>query len=105
MLRCSIVAGAANNQLQDETIHGPALMNRGILYAPDFLINAGGLINVYTELHGYNRQIAMASTENIYTVTRDLVHMAVTENIPTYMAANKMAENRIRSIGNIHLNY
>lgn len=104
-LRCSIVAGAANNQLQDETVHGPALMNRGILYAPDFLINAGGLINVYTELNGYNRQIAMASTENIYTVTRDLVHMAVAENIPTYMAANKMAENRIRSIGNIHLNY
>jgi len=55
-LKCSIVAGAANNQLADENIQGPALMKMGITYAPDFLINAGGLINVYQEHVGYNRE-------------------------------------------------
>jgi leucine dehydrogenase len=104
-LKCAIVAGAANNQLADETVHGPMLMERGILYAPDFLINAGGLINVYTELHGYNRQIAMSTAETIYKVTQDIIAMAKAEHIPTYMAANRIAENRIRTIGKIHLNY
>ena len=104
-LKCSIVSGAANNQLADENIHGHALMEKGILYAPDFLINAGGLINVYTELSGYKREIAMGRTENIYSVTRELIAMAKEENIPTYQAANKLAENRIRTIGKIHLNY
>jgi len=104
-LKCAIVAGAANNQLADETVHGPALMERGILYAPDFLINAGGLINVYTELNGYNRAIAMAHTDAIYDVTRSIIKTAKDENIPTYAAANKMAEKRIDEIGKIHLTY
>jgi leucine dehydrogenase len=104
-LKCSIVAGAANNQLEDEARHGQMLIDKGILYGPDFLINAGGLINVYTELHGYNRDIAMARAENIYTVTQDIIRMAKDENIPTYSAANKMAEQRIESIGKISLSY
>lgn len=104
-LKCSIVAGAANNQLKDEAVHGNMLMERGILYAPDFLINAGGLINVYTELNGYKREIAMAKTETIYDVTRDIINMAQTEQIPTYEAANRIAENRIATIGKIKMNY
>ncbi|MDZ4839202.1 MAG: Glu/Leu/Phe/Val dehydrogenase [Bacteroidota bacterium] len=101
-LNCDIVAGAANNQLEDEVRDGQALMEKSILYAPDFLINAGGLINVYTELYGYNRQIAMARTENIYDVAINLFNLASDENIPTNVAANKMAEQRIYSIGQVH---
>ncbi|MCX6351578.1 MAG: Glu/Leu/Phe/Val dehydrogenase [Bacteroidetes bacterium] len=100
-LKCAIVAGAANNQLADETRHGRMLMEKGILYAPDFLINAGGLINVYTELHGYKREIAMSRAENIYQVARDIIAMAKNENIPTYAAANKMAELRIEAIAGV----
>jgi leucine dehydrogenase len=103
--KCSIVAGAANNQLEDENIHGQMLVDRGILYAPDFLINAGGLINVYTELHGYNKNIAKASTEKIYEVTQQIIRTAKDQNIPTYRAANLLAEKRIRDIGNIKLTY
>jgi leucine dehydrogenase len=104
-MKCSIVAGAANNQLAEETVHGQMLLEKGILYGPDFLINGGGLINVYTELHGYKREIAMARTENIYDVTKNIIRKAREEQIPTYEAANRMAEERIATIGGIHLNY
>ncbi|MDQ3072032.1 MAG: leucine dehydrogenase [Bacteroidota bacterium] len=103
-LRCAIVAGAANNQLKNEDVHGQLLQEKGILYAPDFLINAGGLCNVYTELLGYNRDIAMARTENIYDVTKEIISLARAEGISTHLAANKMAEARIMTIGRIHMN-
>jgi len=94
-LKCSIVAGAANNQLADEFIHGPMLMEKGIIYAPDFLINAGGLINVYSELHGYNRERAMKDAQHIYDVTLDILNKSKIENIPSSQAAKEIAENRI----------
>lgn len=94
-LQCSIIAGAANNQLADENIHGPMLMDKGILYAPDFLINAGGLINVYSELKGYNRQKAMAETEKIYDYTLNIFAKSAKENIPPQKAAQELAEKRI----------
>jgi leucine dehydrogenase len=65
-LKCSVVAGAANNQLADEQVHGKAVIEKGILYAPDFLINAGGIINCSWELKGYDRKAALLQTENIY---------------------------------------
>jgi glutamate dehydrogenase/leucine dehydrogenase len=65
-LKCSIIAGAAHNQLAEEKVHGRQLIDKGIIYAPDFLINAGGLINVYSELKGYNREQALAKAEKIY---------------------------------------
>jgi len=104
-MSCSIVAGAANNQLADEQLHGQMLLDKGILYAPDFLINAGGLINVYTELIGYKRDIALGQAEKIYGVTLDIIAKSKQEHIPTYLAANKMAEERINGIGKIHMNY
>jgi leucine dehydrogenase len=104
-LKCSIVAGAANNQLKEEARHGQMLLDKGILYAPDFLINAGGLINVYTELNGYNRDIAYSSTEKIYQLTQEIINIAKEENIPTYAAANKMAERRIDTIGKLKMTY
>ncbi|MDQ3191581.1 MAG: leucine dehydrogenase [Bacteroidota bacterium] len=104
-LKCSIIAGAANNQLADEDIHGALVMKKGILYAPDFLINAGGLINVYSELEGYNRDRSMKRAENIYHTTLDIFKMSKEENIPTYQAANRLAEQRIASMGKVKLSF
>ena len=102
-LKCSVIAGAANNQLADENIHGQMITDRGITYAPDFLINAGGLINVYSELIGYNRQRALQQTEKIFDYTLDIMNKAAAEKIPTYLAANRMAEKRISDIGKVKL--
>ncbi len=104
-LKCAIVAGAANNQLADEKRNGQQLVDKNILYGPDFLINAGGLINVYTEIHGYNREIAMGRADNIYETMQEIIQLAKTENIPTYAAANKIAERRIETIGRTKLSY
>src|SRR6185312_15974764 len=60
-MKCPVIAGAANNQLADENVHGPMLIEKGILYVQDFLINAGGLINVSAELDGYNRERVMGN--------------------------------------------
>ena len=103
-LKCQVIAGAANNQLADETVHGPMLMEKGIIYAPDFLINAGGLINVYSELISYNRQRAMTQTEHIYAVTLEILKKARVEGIYTQYAAIKMAEKRIADISHVKSN-
>lgn len=100
-LKCSIIAGAANNQLKDEAVHGKAVMEKGIIYAPDFLINAGGLINCYHEIHGYNRDAAMNQAANIYATLEKILKLSKEKNIPTYLAANQMAEQRIKSIAQI----
>jgi leucine dehydrogenase len=97
-LRCAIVAGAANNQLADESVHGPMLVQKGSVYAPDFLINAGGLINVYSELSGYNRQRALTQTEHIYNVTIEILKKAREEGTYTQLAAMQMADKRISDI-------
>lgn len=97
-LKCSVIAGAANNQLADESVHGPALMEKGILYAPDYLINAGGIINCSWERRGYDRKAAMAQTENIYNTALAIFKRSQEEKIPTYLAANQAAEQRVRSM-------
>lgn len=104
-LKCQVIAGAANNQLADETVHGKMITEKGIVYAPDFLINAGGLINVYSELTGYNRERALQHTEKIYDYTLGIFKMAADENIPTYLAANRTAEKRISDIGKVKLGF
>lgn len=96
-LKCSVIAGAANNQLADETIHGQMLKEKGILLAPDFLINAGGLINVYSELQGYDRDKAMDQARKIYDTTLEILRKAKAEDITTILAAKKIAEERIRA--------
>jgi leucine dehydrogenase len=100
-MKCAIIAGAANNQLRDEEVHGEMLLKKGILYAPDFLINAGGLINVSSELNGYNRQRAMRATEKIYDVTLQIFKTAKQQNITTQKAAVRIAEKRISDIGKL----
>jgi leucine dehydrogenase len=104
-LTCSVICGAANNQLADEVIHGEEVRKKGIVYAPDYVVNAGGIINVYYELEGYNRERALAHAEKIYKTTLDVFQIAKSQNIPTYAAANQLGENRIAEIGKIKLSY
>lgn len=100
-LKCPIIAGAANNQLADENVHGPMLVEKGIVYAPDFLINAGGLINVSAELDGYNRERVMGNVEKIYGRTLEIYDLSEKENIHTQAAAIKLAEKRLQDIANV----
>lgn len=94
-LKCSIIAGAANNQLMDEDVHGKILFDKGIVYAPDYLINAGGVMNCYAEIHGINNKKVMEMAGEIYNTTLDILNKSKKENIPTSLAANKIAEKRI----------
>lgn len=100
-MKCPIIAGAANNQLADENVHGPMLVQKGIIYAPDFLINAGGLINVGAELDGYNRERVMGNVEKIYDRTLEIYKLSETENIHAQAAAMKLAEKRLMDIANV----
>ena len=94
-IKAKVIAGAANNQLANEKIHGPILKERGIAYAPDFLINAGGIINVYAEIVGYDKAEAMRRTENIYNTTLEIFNFADEKGITTHQAALSIAEKRI----------
>lgn len=102
-LKCSIIAGAANNQLKDEAVHGEVMRDKGILYVPDFMLNAGGVINCYAEVKGYTAQWAMTKAEEIYNRTINIINRSKESNIPTYKIANTMAEERINAIGKIKL--
>lgn len=99
-LKTKVIAGAANNQLA-ESKHGQALKELGILYAPDFVINAGGLMNVYVELEGYTRERALQKTETIYDNLMGIYQNAKAEDIPTNIAADRFAEHRIQQIGKL----
>ncbi len=94
-LNAKVIAGAANNQLANELKHGRMLQEKGIAYAPDFLINAGGIINVYAEVVGYDKAESLKRTENIYNTTLDIFNLAEKENITTHQAAFNIAQGRI----------
>ncbi|WP_276131868.1 Glu/Leu/Phe/Val dehydrogenase dimerization domain-containing protein [Polluticoccus soli] len=100
-MKCPIIAGAANNQLAEERVHGPMLIEKGILYAPDFLINAGGLINVSAELDGYNHERVMGNVEKIYNRTLEIFNLSEKENVHTQAAAMMLAEKRLADIANV----
>lgn len=103
-LKCSIVAGGANNQLADEPTHGRMLIDRGILYAPDFLINGGGITNVYYEQQGnYNKQKVMEQTERIYDTCKSVWYLCEQEDITPQEAAMKLAIKRINDMGKVKL--
>jgi leucine dehydrogenase len=99
-LKCQIVAGGANNQLK-EPRHGDILREKNILYAPDYVINAGGLMNVYLELEGYSRERALNMTRGIYYNLRRVFALAKQENVPTNKAADRVAEERMDKIGKV----
>lgn len=99
-LRCKIVCGGANNQLLLPK-HGDTLHKKGIPYGPDYLVNAGGLINVSHEItsfypNGYNREEATAHVKQIYGRMKLVIELSKRENIPTYLAADRLAEERIK---------
>ena len=97
----AIIAGGANNQLEHEEKHGELLKNRDILYAPDYVINAGGLINVANEIEGYHRERALKQARGIYDVLLDVFRIASEQDIPTYEASNRLAEQRIKRIAHL----
>lgn len=92
-LKCRVVAGAANNQLAEDR-HGEALLERGILYAPDFVINAGGIINVSVEFvaGGYDEKASTLRVKNIYNALKDIIRTSREKQIPTSEAAVVLAE-------------
>jgi leucine dehydrogenase len=101
--KAKVIAGAANNQLALEDKHGAILQDKGIVYAPDFLINAGGIINVYAELEGYGKQEIMRKTENIYNTTLEILENAAKNSITTNQAAVQIAKNRIEARKKVNL--
>jgi leucine dehydrogenase len=101
-LKCKVICGAANNQLATDEI-GEELEGRGILYAPDYAVNAGGLMNVSLEIDGYNRERAMRMMRTIYYNLGKIFQIAARDKIPTFRAADRLAEDRIAMIGKIKL--
>ncbi|MDP2424926.1 MAG: Glu/Leu/Phe/Val dehydrogenase dimerization domain-containing protein [Candidatus Izemoplasmatales bacterium] len=104
-IKALVIAGTANNVLMDEEKHGNMIKDMGILYAPDFVINAGGLINVYHELKTYNRDKAVREIERIHDRLLEIFEIAKRENIDTQQAAKVYAKNRIQTINRLHANY
>lgn len=96
-LKAKVIAGSANNQLK-EARHGDQIHEMGIVYTPDYVINAGGVINVADELYGYNKERAMKRVESIYQNVEKVIEIAKRDSIPTYVAADRMAEERIEKM-------
>ena len=90
-----IIAGAANNVLGESAVHGAALTEKGILYAPDYVVNAGGLVNVYGELHGWDAHRSKKKASEIYQALLRIYEFAENEDIGTHTAADRVAEERI----------
>ena len=104
VLKVEIVAGGANNQLADER-HGDLLEQRGIVYAPDYVINGGGLINVNAELNGWTADRARHKAGEIYDTILRVFEIAKEEGIPSYRAADRLAEQRIAAVAMVRSNF
>lgn len=103
-LKCYAIAGAANNQLADEKTHGEMLIKKGIVYVPDFLANAGGVINVHTEYYGgYNKALAYQQVEHIYTTCLEVLRTSAQTSTPSQEVAMQLAKQRILDIKNARL--
>ncbi len=103
-LKCEIIAGAANNQL-DTNATGDELSKRDILYVPDYVINAGGVINVAIERQGYNRERATHQVNRIFDICMHVFGISHHENMPTYLAADHLAEKRIAEMAKVRRPY
>ncbi|HET9443326.1 MAG TPA: hypothetical protein VFO65_08375, partial [Acidimicrobiales bacterium] len=101
-LRCAAVVGSANNQLADEGCV-ELLERAGVLYAPDYVVNAGGVINIAEELRGYDRQRAYGNIRRIHDTTLAVLDTAAAEGIPTTRAADRLAERRIEQLTHVQL--
>ena len=103
-LKVEIISGGANNQLAEER-HGDVLEEKGITYAPDYVINAGGLVNVNAELEGWTMERARNKAGEIYDTLLMLFELASDEGIPSYRAADRLAEKRIAAIAKVRQNF
>jgi leucine dehydrogenase len=99
-LKVEIIAGAANNQLAEDR-HGDEVEKKGILYAPDYVINGGGVVNVYGELHRWPAERSKKKAGEIYDTLLRIFDIAKREKIPTYQAADRLAEQRIAAVGGL----
>lgn len=104
-IKAPVVCGSSNNVLLDEDRDGLALKERGIVYCPDFVANAGGIINVYHELHGYVKERVMAETGNIYHRMLEILAIADAQGISAQEAAKVFAKQRIAAVQQLHSNY
>ncbi len=95
-LKAKVIAGCANNQLADETCHSQVLKQKGIVYAVDYVINAGGVINVASEVEGFDEEVARQKASDIYYTMKDLLSVAEMEDIPMTIAARRVAEQRLQ---------
>ncbi len=100
-LKVPIVAGGSNNQLDNMARHGAMLKDRSVLYAPDYVINAGGLINVYAEIMGAPREKALRDAENIFNTLKEIFVLSREREVTTAAASNLVADNRLKSIGGL----
>lgn len=100
-LKCKVIAGGANNQLLSES-DGEALHRMGIMYGPDYILNSGGIINVESEISGiYNADRAREKTERVYEIMERVISISKTEEIPSAKAADRLAEERLKSVRGI----
>lgn len=97
LIKAKVIAGSANNQLK-ESRHGEMIHDMGIIYAPDYIINAGGVINIADELYGYKKERAMKKIETIYDSIKKVISISKRDKIPTYVAADRMVEERIEKV-------
>ncbi len=104
-LTCAIVCGGANNQLQQEDRHARMLRERNIVYAPDYVVNSGGLMNVASEVTGYDAASVTRQAEGIYDITMNILVTARDRNVLTIEASNAIAEERIRKVRHVHGTY
>jgi leucine dehydrogenase len=104
-LSCSIVCGGANNQLKEERKHGTMLKERGIVYGPDYVVNSGGLMNVASEVEGYDRDKVMRQAQGVFDITMNILVTAKERNILPVEASNAIAEERIHKVRHVHGGY
>ncbi|MBC7562834.1 MAG: Glu/Leu/Phe/Val dehydrogenase [Gemmatimonadaceae bacterium] len=96
-LRVELVVGAANNQLLEDR-HGDMLEARGVTYAPDYVVNAGGVINVYSELAGWDRTRSLRKADEIYQTILGVFDIAKADGVTSHVAADRLAERRIEAV-------
>jgi leucine dehydrogenase len=96
-LKVEVVCGGANNQLLEER-HGDILEEKQIQYTPDYVANAGGVINVYGEVAGWNSERAFRKADEIYDTVLGVFDIAKSDGVPTYVAADRLAERRLKAV-------
>ncbi|MBK7576859.1 MAG: Glu/Leu/Phe/Val dehydrogenase [Ignavibacteria bacterium] len=104
-LTCEVICGGANNQLKEEKKHAQMLKERNIMYAPDYVVNSGGLMNVASEVEGYDREKVMRQAESIYDITMNILVTSRERNMLTIEASNAIAEDRLMKVRHVHGTY